>query len=161
MSDEHEAMAFSSEERDQIINELAQLRQRRDRLAAAFEGDQDTVGDRGDAADALQRADDVAAIDDQIRRLNWLLDGGVAAAASPGRLPDGTELTVRFPADRVVRLRVVAVVEETPAGEQDTTLTADSPLGLALAGHHPGDTVSYSTPQGRQHVELLEVRYPS
>jgi transcription elongation GreA/GreB family factor len=58
-------------------------------------------------------------------------------------------------------MRVVAVVEETPSGEEDTTLTADSPLGLALADHKPGDTVTYSTPQGLQQVQLLAMKYPN
>jgi transcription elongation GreA/GreB family factor len=52
------------------------------------------------------------------------------------------------------------VVEETPSDEEGATLTADSPLGLALAGHRPGDTVTYSTPQGQEQVQLLSAKYP-
>jgi len=40
-------------------------------------------------------------------------------------------------------------------------LTARSPLGQALAGHKPGDTVTYSTPQGENQVELISVKLPS
>jgi transcription elongation GreA/GreB family factor len=57
-------------------------------------------------------------------------------------------------------MRVVAIVEEIPLGKEESTLTADSPLGLALAGHQPGDTVTYTTPHGQQQVELLAVKYP-
>jgi transcription elongation GreA/GreB family factor len=61
-------------------------------------------------------------------------------------------------------MRVISVVDEIPegpeVGQEDETLTAVSPLGLALAGHQPGDTVTYSTPQGEQHVELLSVNLP-
>jgi transcription elongation GreA/GreB family factor len=159
VSEEHGSAAFTDQERDHIAGELAELRQRRDRLAAEFQGDQDTVGDHGDAADAIQRADEVAAIDDRISQLDWVLQAGVPVAGTPGRLPDGTELTLRLPAAGVVHMRVVAIVEEAPAGEKDATLTADSPLGLALAGHQPGDTVTYSTPQGREQVELLAMKY--
>lgn len=161
MSDEEHGVAFSDEERDHIVGELAEMRQRRDRLAAEFEGAQDTVGDHGDAADAIQRADEVAAIDVRINQLNWLLRGGLSAVQPAGRLPDGTELTLRLPAGDVVRRRVVAVVVETPSGEEGATLTADSPLGLALAGHQPGDTVTFSTPHGQEQVQLLAVTYPS
>ncbi len=157
---EEQSAEFSGEERDRIAGELAQLRQRRDRLAAEFEGDQDTEGDHGDAADAIQRADEVAVIDKKISQLDWQLRAGVPVAEPPGRLPDGTELTLRFPAAGVIHMRVVAIVEETRSGEEDATLTADSPLGLALANHQPGDTVTYSAPQGREQVELLDVRYP-
>lgn len=139
---------------------MARLRQRRDRLAAAFQDDQDTVGDHADAAEAIQRANNVAAIDIRIRELDWLLDGGIAVAEPPGTLPDGTELTLRLPTGGVVDLRVVAVVEQTLAAENDATLTAGSPLGQALAGHQPGDTVTYSTPQGEEQVELLAIKFP-
>jgi transcription elongation factor GreA len=61
-------------------------------------------------------------------------------------------------------MRVISDVAEIPespeAGQEDETLSADSPLGLALAGHQPGDTVSYETPQGPQRVQLLSVKLP-
>jgi transcription elongation factor GreA len=39
-------------------------------------------------------------------------------------------------------------------------LTASSPLGQALVGRKAGDKVSYTTPQGEQHVKVLDVKYP-
>jgi transcription elongation GreA/GreB family factor len=76
-------------------------------------------------------------------------------------LPDGTELKLRFPDAGIVTMRVISVVEEIPTGGQETeTLTASSPLGLALVGRQPGDTVTYSTPAGEQEVELLAIHLP-
>lgn len=66
---------FAAQERDRIEEELAELRSRRDQMRAELQGDADTVGDRGDAADALQRSEDLAGIDEQINRLTWLLAG--------------------------------------------------------------------------------------
>ena len=57
-------------------------------------------------------------------------------------------------------MRVVNFIEETPAGEEDTTLTADSPLGLALHGHKAGATITYRTPRGEQQVTLLSIKLP-
>ena len=128
-------------------------------MRAELEGDADTVGDRGDAADALQRSEDLAGIDEQINRLTWLLAGGNADA--PGQLPNGTEVTVRFPGDEPVRMRIIHFLEETPPGEEDTTLTSDSPLGLALFGRRAGETVTYSTPRGELQVELLAIDIPN
>jgi transcription elongation GreA/GreB family factor len=55
----------------------------------------------------------------------------------------------------------VAEIPESPeAGQEDETMSPDSPLGLALAGHQPGDPVSYETPQGPQRVQLLSVKLP-
>ncbi|BBX10741.1 GreA/GreB family elongation factor [Mycolicibacterium aichiense] len=150
---------FAAQERDRIEEELAELRSRRDQMRAELQGDADTVGDRGDAADALQRSEDLAGIDEQINRLTWLLAGGNADA--PGQLPNGTEVTVRFPGDEPVRMRIIHFLEETPAGEEDTTLTSDSPLGLALFGRRAGETVTYSTPRGELQVELLAIDIPN
>ncbi|MCV7344588.1 GreA/GreB family elongation factor [Mycolicibacterium rhodesiae] len=151
---------FAAQERDRIEEELAELRSRRDQMRAELQGDADTVGDRGDAADALQRSEDLAGIDEQINRLTWLLAGGNADA--PGQLPNGTEVTVRFPGDDApVRMRIIHFLEETPAGEEDTTLTSDSPLGLALFGRRAGETVTYSTPRGELQVELLAIDIPN
>jgi transcription elongation factor GreA len=149
---------FAGQERGRIEEELADLRRRRDQMRAELQGDADTVGDRGDAADALQRSEDLAGIDDQIGKLTWLLAGGNADA--PGQLPNGTTVTLRFPGDEPVQMRIIHFLEETPAGEEDTTLTSDSPLGLALFGRRAGETVTYSTPRGELQVDLLAIDFP-
>jgi transcription elongation GreA/GreB family factor len=159
MGQDIESADFTSQERGRVSDELADLRRRRDQLRAELQGGADTVGDRGDAADALQRSEDLAAIDDQINRLTWLLAGG--NADSPGQLPNGTEVTLHFPGDEPVRMRIIHFLEETPAGAEDTTLTSDSPLGLALFGRRAGETVTYSTPRGELQVELLAIDFPN
>ena len=88
------------------------------------------------------------------------LAAGGSRSDVPGQLPNGTEVTLRFPGDEPLRMRVINYLEETPAGEEDTTLTADSPLGLALFGRKAGDTVTYSTPGGELHVDLVAIDYP-
>ena len=117
------------------------------------------MGDSGDAADALQRAEDLAGIEEQIGHVSWLLAGGNTNVE--GQLPNGTEVTLRFPDDAAdVRMRVVNYIEETPAGAEDSTLTADSPLGLALFGHSAGDRITYLTPRGELQVTLLAIETP-
>lgn len=150
---------FVEQERARLEAELADLKRRRDQLRTELQGDAETVGDRGDAADALQRAEDLAGVDEQIGRLTWLLAGGNATVE--GQLPNGTEVTLRFPDDKEdVRMRVVNFIEETPAGAEDTTLTSDSPLGLALYGRKAGDLITYQTPRGELRVKLLAIEYP-
>jgi transcription elongation factor GreA len=134
-----------------------QLNERRNRLLNGLETDEDPRGDRGDAADEIQQAEVLAFVDRRIAELKGLMLG--AETGSPGRLPDGTEVTLRFPDGEVTTMRVVAVVEQVGAGD-DETLTADSPLGTALVGHKPGDTVTYSTPSGEQSVDLVSVKPP-
>lgn len=119
------------------------------------------VGDHGDAADAIQRADELASLEERITELDRLLRTGPAPSDGGDLLPGGTEVTLRFSDGSVVTMHVISVVEETPVGREAETLTAGSPLGVALAGHKPGDTVTYTTPQGPNQVELLDVKYPA
>ena len=149
---------FVEAERARLESELTDLKRRRDQLRADLQGDAETVGDRGDAAEALQRAEDLAGVEEQISRLTWRLAGGNATV--DGQLPNGTEVKLRWPDGEEVKMRVVNFIEETPAGAEDTTLTADSPLGLALFGHKAGDTITYRTPRGEQQVTLLAIKQP-
>ena len=150
---------FAEREHAHLEAELAELRRRRDQMRAELQNDAETVGDRGDAADALQRAEDLAGIEEQIGHVSWLLAGGNETVE--GQLPNGTEVTLRFPDDKEdVRMRVVNFIEETPAGAEDSTLTADSPLGLALFGHKAGDQITYQTPRGELKVTLRAIELP-
>ena len=150
---------FVEQEHARLESELADLRRRREQLHAEIQADAESVGDRGDAAEALQRAEDLGGLDEQIARLTWLLAGGNTTV--PGQLPNGTLVKLRFPDDdKDVEMRVVNFIEETPAGEEDTTLTADSPLGLALFGRKAGETITYRTPRGELQVKLLAVEQP-
>ncbi|MCB0924720.1 MAG: GreA/GreB family elongation factor [Mycobacterium sp.] len=149
---------FAEQERARLETELAELKRRRDQLRADLQSDAETVGDRGDAAEALQRAEDLGGIEEQIGRVTWLLAGGNPAVE--GQLPNGTAVKLRFSDGEEVDMRVVNFIEETPAGAEDSTLTADSPLGLALYGHEAGDTITYQTPRGELQVTLLSIERP-
>ena len=146
--------------RDQLAAELARLRQRRDRLEVEVKADRGMIGDHGDAAEAIQRADELAVLGDRINELDRRLRTGPPRIDQSETLPGGTEVTLRFPDGEVVTMHVISIVEETPAGREAETLTARSPLAQALAGHQPGDTVTYSTPQGENQVELIAVKLP-
>jgi transcription elongation GreA/GreB family factor len=146
--------------RDQLAAELDRLRQRRDRLEVEVKNDRGMIGDHGDAAEAIQRADELVVLADRINELDRLLRTGPPRSDKSDALPGGTEVTLRFPDGEVVTMHVISIVEETPVGREAETLTARSPLAQALVGHQPGDTVTYSTPQGENQVELIAVKLP-
>ena len=148
--------------RDQLAAELARLRQRHDRLETEVKNDRGMIGDHGDAAEAIQRADELVVLADRINELDRRLRAGPPEHSDASEaLPGGTEVTLRFADGEVVTMHVISIVEETPAGREGETLTARSPLGQALAGRQPGDTVTYSTPQGPNQVELISVKLPT
>ena len=146
--------------RENLAAELDRLKQRRDRLEVEVKNDRGMVGDHGDAAEAIQRADELVVLGDRINELDRRLLSGPSSSDDSETLPGGTEVTLRFPDGEVVTMHVISIVEETPVGREAETLTARSPLGQALAGHKPGDTVTYSTPQGENQVELIAVKLP-
>ena len=146
--------------RENLAAELDRLKQRRDRLEVEVKNDRGMVGDHGDAAEAIQRADELVVLGDRINELDRRLRSGPSPSDDSETLPGGTEVTLRFSDGEVVTMHVISIVEETPVGRESETLTARSPLGQALAGHKPGDTVTYSTPQGENQVELISVKLP-
>ncbi|BBX99151.1 GreA/GreB family elongation factor [Mycobacterium lacus] len=161
MSEEVESTGLADAARDHLAAELNRLRQRHDRLEVEVKNDRGMVGDHGDAAEAIQRADELAVLAERINELDRRLRAGPSRGNGLETLPGGTEVTLRFPDGEVVTMHVISIVEETPVGREAETLTARSPLGQALAGHQPGDTVTYSTPQGQNQVELIAVKLPS
>jgi len=159
VSDEVQSAADAA--RENLAAELERLRQRRDRLEIEVKNDRGMVGDHGDAAEAIQRADELVVLADRINELDRRLRTGASDVDESEALPGGTEVTVRFADGEVVTMQVISIVEETPVGREAETLTARSPLAQALAGHKPGDKVTYSTPQGENQVELIAVKLPS
>jgi transcription elongation GreA/GreB family factor len=162
VSDEVESTDLATAARQHLAAELARLKQRRDRLEVEVKNDRGMVGDHGDAAEAIQRADELVVLADRINELDRRLKAPPPSGPDPsGTLPGGTEVTLRFSDGEVVTMHVISIVEETPVGHEAETLTARSPLGQALAGRQPGDTVTYSTPQGQSQVELISVKLPN
>ncbi|MGH3850477.1 MAG: GreA/GreB family elongation factor [Pseudonocardiaceae bacterium] len=154
------AAGLSADGRQRLERELELLRARRLELAADL-GDDDPVGDRADQAVALEQADDLAQLDERIGEIVDLLARSDWADDRPGALVDGTVVTLRFAGGVVETLRAVLVADEASEGEGARVFTVDSPLGLALADRHAGDTVTYPTPDGEATVDVLAVVPPS
>ena len=161
MSRHSQATTLTPDELALLEAELEVLKRRRERVAADLDSMRDAVSDLvdADAADQIGLADELTAIDERIAGINWHLHGGRPESEVPGALPDGTEVTLRYPDGELVHLRVIAIVGDVPVVDEHA-LAPDSPMGLALAGHRPGDVVTFETPQGPQQVELVAVRYP-
>ena len=156
-----EPSGLSDEARERVATELARLRERRDRLEAEVRNDRGAVGDHADAADAIQRAEELAGLDERVAELDRLLHAGPAPSNGPDTLPGGTAVTLRFSDGAVVKMQVISVIEEASIAGEAEALTPGSPLGLALVGRKAGDTVTYTTPQGEERVELLELKHPA
>ncbi|MFF0228133.1 GreA/GreB family elongation factor [Streptomyces sp. NPDC004629] len=147
---------IGAEARRALERELADLRSERAAVASSLHSDGGT-GDTADQADELQRATDLARLDDRISRIGERLrTAAVAGPPPPGVVGVGSTVTVRFTDGTAQTLRI----GEVAAPSDQRLVTADSPLGRALLGHHAGDTVDYSTPDGRHSAVVLSLEAP-
>ena len=152
----------SAATRRRLEQELAQVREQRQRLVVALGGedpDDREPGDRGDEAVQLEGLDDLARTDRRIAEIERLIAGTVDADTPPG-LADGTAVTLRFPHGDVATFRIVAIPEQAPSDDQDDVVTAGSPLGQALVGRQGGDTITYRGPDGDLQAEVVAVDPP-
>lgn len=143
---------------ERLEQELAQVREQRDRLADQLGGEDPEdpdLGDRGDEAVELEELDDLSRMNRRIAEIERLLSGQDVTGTAPG-LADGTVVTLRFPDGDVAAYRIVTGPEENG----DDVVTAGSPLGQALVGRGAGDEISYQGPDGQLHVEVVAVRAP-
>ncbi|GGJ03156.1 GreA/GreB family elongation factor [Streptomyces brasiliensis] len=139
-----EPAPISETARHALEQELADLHEER-RAVAAAQRDPDEVGDRADEADALQRSDELQRLDHRIAAITTRLKRASVAGPPPAdRVGVGSTVTVRFGDGAVQTLQIGETAEEL----DEMLVTADSPLGRALLGHRPGDTVHYEAPEG-------------
>jgi transcription elongation factor GreA len=145
---------LSAQTRQRLEQELADLSARHRELTEAV-FDTDGVEDRGDQALRLELADDVARMSARIREITEVLAGRIKPS-SADVLPEGTQVTVCFGDGSTDTMRVVTIPEDTIE-----TLTRNSPLGRALVGAQPGDTITYSGPDGTVVAHVVAIQPPT
>lgn len=137
-----------------LQRELAELRTERAATAATLKGEDDTVGDRADEADELQRADEVGRLDERIDRIEQRLRSAAdAGAPSADVVGVGSTVTVRFEDGGESTVHVGELAD----ADDPALVTSDSPLGAALLGRRAGDTVTYRTPGGPMNAVVVSV----
>jgi transcription elongation factor GreA len=103
--------------------------------------------------------DEQGKMEARIRQLTQLLREakvGTAPAADAGVAGPGMIVTVRF-TDGDEETFLIGSREEAAVSDV-TVYSAQSPLGVALTGAKPGETRSYTTPNGSEvAVEVIEV----
>ncbi|GAB3023588.1 hypothetical protein MBOU_55780 [Mycobacterium bourgelatii] len=90
MTEEVDSKGLAAAGREHLAAELARLRQRRERLEVEVKNDRGMIGDHGDAAEAIQRADELVVLADRINELDRRLKGEPTGSEPPngeGTLP--------------------------------------------------------------------------
>lgn len=139
-----EELAFlEGDDRKRIINDIATAR---------------AHGDLSENAEYHAAKDEQGQKEARIRQVRQMLENADIitsdnddSVAKPGKL-----ITIRHEGDDESETYLLGLREER-GGEYDI-LTPDSPLGQALLGRSPGETVVAKVPAGELKIELLEVR---
>jgi len=134
-------------------------------LEARAEGEQrlsealNLAGDAGDVGEHLDAQREQDMIETRIELLEERLAS--AQVIEPETLPKvgaviGTAADVEdLDTGLQTHFELVSSAESNPARGR---LSVESPVGRALVGHRPGDTVEVLTPKGRRRLKLLAVQ---
>ena len=93
----------------------------------------------------------------RVRQLEAILKSAVVVESTAAdKVEAGTVVEVRMEGDDEVSTYLIGSIEERGRGFD--VISPGSPLGRALLGHAPGETVIYEAPGGRFEVEILTVK---
>ena len=96
----------------------------------------------------------------RIRQLEQMLKNAVIidADTSGDVVEAGTVVDLRYHGDDDVLTYLVGSIEER--NEKYDVLSTNSPIGMAILGKGPGDTVTYQGPKREMSVTVVAVRLP-
>ncbi|MDQ4134203.1 MAG: transcription elongation factor GreA [Actinomycetota bacterium] len=115
------------------------------------------LGDLSENADYHAAKDDQGRMEGRIRYIEALLDNAVIVenAGVSETVVTGSVVALRYEGDDEVERYLVGSIEEK--GADMPVVSPGSPLGTALMGRRPGETVSYEAPTGPLTVEIVEI----
>ena len=95
----------------------------------------------------------------RVRQLEAMLKTAVVVeSTSADKVEAGTVVEVRMEGDDETSTYLIGSIEERGTGYD--VISPGSPLGKALLGHGPGETVTYEAPAGNFEVAIIAVRPP-
>ena len=117
------------------------------------------LGDLKENGDYHAAKDDQGKMESRIRQIQEMLEDCEIVADSDvasETVEQGTVVGIQYEGDDEVEWYLIGSIEERRADL--TVMSPNSPLGQALLGHKPGDTVSYEAPNGELKVKITELK---
>jgi len=150
---------LSPEAYRRLQSELEDLTTRgRVEIAKAIEAAR-ALGDLSENGDYHAAKDTQGKMEARIRQLQALLAGAVVVDAPSGAhyesVTTGVVVDLRYEGDDEVERYLIGSIEERR--EDLTVLSPGSPLGQALMGKKPGESVEYEAPSGTLRVEIVSI----
>ena len=117
------------------------------------------LGDLSENADYHAAKEDQGRMEGRIRQLQSILKSAVVLddedRADAGVVTTGSVVTLRYEGDDDTERFLVGSIEERHPDV--SVISPNSPLGQALLGKEPGETVGYEAPGGTLRVEIVEI----
>jgi transcription elongation factor GreA len=148
---------LSEQAHARLTAELEDLRTRgRIEIARAIEAAR-ALGDLSENGDYHAAKDAQGKMEARIRQLEAMLkDPVIVSGTSEGdTVGAGRVVEIRYEGDDAIERFLVGSIEERR--EDVSVVSPGSPLGQALVGRRPGETVEYEAPGGTLRVEIVSV----
>lgn len=152
------ATPLSQEAHDRLKAELEDLTTRgRVEIAEQIQRARE-LGDLKENSDYHAAKDAQGTQEARIRQLQALLEDAVIVSDTPtaDEVVPGVVVSVRYEGDDAVEKFLVGSIEEQP-DDDVSVVSPTSPLGIALVGSKPGQTVAYDAPGGQLKVEIISI----
>jgi transcription elongation factor GreA len=123
------------------------------RLRAAIQ-----MGDLSENADYIKAKEDQGFLEGRIQELTYILRHATIIEENGNRhevVDVGATVTVQ---EEEYPPEVYYVVGTTEADPQNGRISNESPIGQAIMGRKPGDTVVVETPAGKLNLKILEIK---
>ncbi len=149
---------LSPETYQRLQEELEDLTTRgRVEIARAIEAAR-ALGDLSENGDYHAAKDSQGKMESRIRKLQAMLGSAViveSGSSEEGTVGAGSVVALRYEGDDEVERYLVGSIEERR--DDVSVISPASPLGQALIGRSPGETVEYEAPGGSLRVEIVEI----
>jgi transcription elongation factor GreA len=149
---------LTQETYDRLSSELEDLTTRgRIDIARAIEAAR-ALGDLSENGDYHAAKDAQGKMEARVRQLQAMLEDAKIvepSGSASGAVATGSVVGIRYEGDDDIERYLVGSIEERRA--DIAVMSPGSPLGQALIGHKPGDSVEYEAPNGKLRVEVVSV----
>jgi transcription elongation factor GreA len=143
---------------ERLSQELEELTtEGRVRIARAIESAR-SLGDLAENADYHAAKDEQGRMETRIRHIQRLLESAVIVdedELGTDAVTTGSIVSLRYEGDDEVERYLIGSIEERR--DDVAVISPGSPLGQALIGRKPGDTIEYAAPGGTLKVAIVDV----
>ena len=114
------------------------------------------MGDLSENGDYHAAKEEQGKMDARMRQLQGIIeDAEIVEKVDTTYVSTGSVITIRYEGDSDTETYLLGSIEERRDGME--IMSPTSPLGTALMGHRPGDTVEYVAPGGHLRVAIVSI----